>query len=371
MIVLNKDLLSGWNPAYNDSIINFESTLSGMTNCQITIDSANFVVYPFAGKFSFNFKPVVKTLINLNGFKDSVLPNLSGGTFIYDDSSLQLTITPEITIYNNTTGETESFEYKFLKSVEQLPFYNQKIQANNDIKLLLPTVNGVDYNLTYFEGYPADFSIQGITTGDTFQFKNSNTGIDSDVYTATTEDVKRVFLSDGAYNVTIDNVLLMSSNVNHLELWVNDEFKLNLKVKRVESRCGVYLKWFNSNGGYSYWLFEKNTKEEIKTKDLDDIQGSWDNLQNITSTSESLGKTAESTLQLSTNYSTEEKEYLLDILKSPKVEIYIDNQPFIQQNEFNFLGVKVGDGTTSYSNKDRNNKLRVKVELPSINTITY
>jgi hypothetical protein len=21
--------------------------------------------------------------------------------------------------------------------------------------------------------------------------------------------------------------------------------------------CGIYLKWFNANGGYSYWLFDK------------------------------------------------------------------------------------------------------------------
>jgi len=371
MIIFNNDLLQGWNPAYNDSIVNFESTFSGLTNCQITIDNSSFIIYPFAGKFKFNFKPIVTTLINQNGFKDSIIPNLSGATYLYDDDSLQLKINPQYSLYNTTTGETITQEYKFLKCVEQLPFYNQKIQANNDIKLLLPSENGIDYNLTYFEGYPVDFAIQGLVSGDTYNFKNSNTGIVSDTYSATTDNVKRVFLSDGAFNVTIDNVLLMSSNVNLIELWVNDTFKCNLKVKKVESKCGMYLKWFNSNGGYSYWLFDKFFKEEIKIKSLEDINGVWDNLQNITSTSESLGKTADLTNQLTTQFSTEEKEYLLDLIKSPKVEMYVNNQPFIQQNEYNFIGVKITDGTTSYLNKDRNNKLRVKIELPNINTITY
>lgn len=371
MIIFNSDLLSTYNPAYNDSIVNFESTMTGITNCSITIGTNDFVVYPFNNVFKFNFKPVVTTLINQNGFKDSILPDLSGGDFIYNDASLQLTITPEFFVYNATTGETINKEYKFLKCVEQLPFYNQKVMAGNDIKVLLPSSNGVDYHLTYFEGYPADFAIQGLETGYTYSIKNSNTGIVSDTYTATTADVKRIFLSDGGNDTTIDGTLITTSNLNNLELWVNGFFKANIKVKKVESKCGVYLKWFNSNGGYSYWLFDRYFNEVIKTKDLDDIQGVWDNLQNITSTSESLGKTATGTLQLNTQYTKEEKEYLLDLLKSPKVEMYINQEPFIQVNAFNFIGVKVSDASTTYNSKSRNNKLRVTIELPSINTITY
>jgi hypothetical protein len=371
MIIFNNDLLNWYNPAYNNSIVDFESTISGITNGQILIDNSTFTIYPFAGKFKFNFKPVVTTMINQNGFNDSIIPDLSGGIYNYNDDSLQLTINPEFSVYNSTTGETITKEYKFLKSVEQLPFYNQNVNAGNNIKLLSPSKNSVDYSLTYFEGYPVDFAIQGLRRTDSYYFKNSNTGINSQTYSVTTDDVKRVYLSDGAYNVTIDNVLLMSSNVNLIELWVNDIFKCNLRVNRVESKCGVYLKWFNSNGGYSYWLFDKFFKETTTTKDLDDLNGKWDNLQNVTSTSESMGKTALQKLELSTKFREEEKEYLLDLLRSPKVEMYIENVPFIQQNEYNFIGVKVGDGGNTYSNKDKNNKLRVIVELPNINTITY
>ncbi len=151
--------------------------MSGITNCSITIGTNDFVVYPFNNVFKFNFKPVVTTLINQNGFKDSILPDLSGGDFIFEDESLQLTINPEFFCYNSTTGETINKEYKFLKCVEQLPFYNQRVSAGNDIKVLLPSSNGFDYHLTYFEGYPSDFAIQGLESGYTFNIKNSNSVI--------------------------------------------------------------------------------------------------------------------------------------------------------------------------------------------------
>ena len=106
MIIFNNDLLNSWNPAYNDSIVSFESTMSGITNCSITIGTNDFVVYPFNNVFKFNFKPVVTTLINQNGFKDSILPDLSGGDFIFEDESLQLKINPEFFCYNSTTHRT-------------------------------------------------------------------------------------------------------------------------------------------------------------------------------------------------------------------------------------------------------------------------
>lgn len=359
------------NPAYNDSIIRYNSTITGMTKSEVVISGSTYTVYPFNENFSFNFKDIAKVEINQTGFKDAILPDLTLGNFIYSDSSLQTTLNGTITTIGALTSDTTSISYKFSKNVEQLPFYNQKVQLPNDIVVLLPTQNNFDYSVTYFEGYPFDFSIRGFEIGDTFYFKNSNTGIISNSYTSTTSDVKRIFLSDGANNETITDVLPLSSNVNQVELWVNGDIKANIRVKKVESKCGVYLKWFNQNGAYSYWLFDKFYKESIKVKDLADFQGKWDNLQNITSTSESLGKTAVNTLQLSTSFNTNETEYLIDLTKSPKTEMYLHQEPFFKQNAFNFIGVKVGDDNFTIDNKMSNNKLKVTIELPAINTITH
>lgn len=372
MIQFTTNILTS-NPAYNDSIIRYNSTITGMTSSEIVVSGASvpFTVYPFNQTFSFNFKDIAKTLINPNGFRDTIIPDLSSGDFIIDDSSLQLTLSATITTVNSVSADTTDVTYKFTKNVEQLPFYYQKSQLTNDVVVLLPSKNNFDYSVTYFEGYPFDFAIRGLESGDTFYFKNSNTGLISDTYSASTNEVKRIFLSDGATNESFDGVLPLYSSTNTIELWVNGVVKANINIKKIESTCGVYLKWFNHYGSYSYWLFDNIYKENFRTKDLADIQGKWDNLQSLYSTSESLGKTASSVLQLNTTFNNDEKDYLTDITKSPKVEMFIHQVPFMQQTDFDFIGVKVADESFNYENKTTLNKLRINMELPAINTITY
>lgn len=369
MINFTTDLLP-INPAYNDSIIRYQSTITGMTKSNITISGNTFSVYPFDNTFSFNLKEIAKTWINPNGFEDTILPDLNTN-FIYNDNSLTVTIPVQIQTMNNVTGDTIAKNYKFSKSVVQLKNYSRKLAFNNDVKLLLPTENNFDYSMTYFEGYPADFGVLGVKVGDTFYFRNTNTGLNSNTFSATTTSVKRIFLSDGATDSTINDIILMSSNVNHLELYVNGVLKANLKLKKVESKCGVYLKWFSSFGCYSYWLFESVFKDSIKTKDLGEFSDKWDNLQNKTSTTISLGKSAAQSYQLNTNYDNIEKEYLIDILKSPSVQIYTHQTPFNQFTQYDFLGVNISDLTATIDNKTRMNKLKISVEQPDVNTITY
>jgi hypothetical protein len=369
MINFQTDLISN-NPAYNDSIIRYSSTLTGMTKSDILIDNVIFSVYPYQNVFSFNFKEIIKARINTNGFEDMILPDLSSN-FIYPDTTLQTTISPIFSVYNDVTGETTSKNYLFTKRVEQLPFYNQKIKSNNDVIVCLPTTNNFDYQVSFFEGYPFDFAIQGLKSGDTYHFVNSNSGLISNTYTAATSDVIRVFISDGANNTTFDNTLVLSSNLNQLELWVNGVQKANINLNKVESKCGIYFKWFNSFGAYSYWLFEPIYKESIKIKQMDEIAGKWENLQNLTSDTELLGKTSIKTLAIQSNFNQNEKEYLIDILNSPKVVLFINQQPFIKQKQYDFIGVKATDGTFQFNNKGNMNQLKLSIELPNTNTITY
>jgi hypothetical protein len=366
MIQFQTNLLTV-NPAYNDSIIKYKSTIVGMIKSEIIVNNSTFIVYPFNEIFSFNFKEIAKVEINTNGFKDSILPDLSAGNFIYSDSTLQTTLSGTIKTINSLTSDTINFTYSFSKNVEQLINYNQKLLTTNDVVVLLPSENNFDYSVNYTEGFPFDFAIRGLKIGDTFNFKVLNSGIPTPISNVITNGVKRIFLSDGL----ISSILPLNTFVNIVELYVNGVVKANIKINKIESKCGVYLKWFNENGGYSYWLFDSIFKENIKTKDLQEVQGNWDNLQNLTSTSESLGKLSNSSMQVSTKYNLTEKKYLLDILKSPKTEMYINNSPFTKQNEFNFIGVKVSDDGFTIDTKMTNNKLKITLELPATNTITY
>jgi hypothetical protein len=59
-----------------------------------------------------------------------------------------------------------------------------------------------------------------------------------------------------------------------------------------------YLKWFNANGGYSYWLFDKFYSDTTSTKTIDEIVGKYDNLKNVNSFSTITGKEANATYKI-------------------------------------------------------------------------
>lgn len=40
------------------------------------------------------------------------------------------------------------------------------------------------------------------------------------------------------------------------------------EVARIVDECGIFLRWRNTYGGWSYWLFSQDYNEEIKTKSL-------------------------------------------------------------------------------------------------------
>lgn len=357
------------NPAYNDSIIEYTSTLTGVTYSNIYIGATPFKTYPVGGVFTYNFKPIVSVLINENQFRDSIIPDFTTA-YVYEDNTLNYRLQPTIRVYNSTTYEETTTSFEFIKSVEQLIGYREQSGVEKSIRVLLPTKNKTDYFLPYFEGYPCDFGIYGIPEGATYNFKNVTTISDSPVFTGETFGTTRVYLSDGGQNEYASNFLGLSTTDNLVELWVNDSFVSNITIKRNNSRCGVYLKWFNNSGSYSYWLFDPVYSDTLQTKTLDDLNGEWDNLQNVSATSRIAGKSASRTIKISTRYTETEKEYLLSILTSPMVEMYVNQTPFNRTDINKFIGVTLNDGSTPRTNKSTNNKLDLTITLPAIYTQT-
>lgn len=357
------------NPAYNNTIIRYQTTITNLVYSELIINGQDYKIYPFNNGFTFNFKEIAKTLINPNYFKDTINPDISVAS-IYDDTTLSLTLPVEIKVVDSF-GEFLSANktFVFLKNVEQLPNYNDRLAASQPVRLLLPTNNFTDYYMPYFEGYPSDFGVFGIQTNDQFYIKNISNYNQTDVFTGTTTEAKRFFISDGQSETSFIEDLNLASNQNKLELWVNDEFKCNLIINKKESKCGVYLKWFNTSGGYSYWLFDEPNTDTISFKSMDDIEGVYDNLQNVSSTSNIIGKKGERRIKLKTKYTTQEKEYLQSLLASPKVEMYAYNQPFVAVNSNSFIGV-IAEGSFPYKNKNSNNTLELTITLPEINTQT-
>jgi hypothetical protein len=75
-----------------------------------------------------------------------------------------------------------------------------------------------------------EFAIYGLTSTNTYYFKNKTTVNQSSTFT-TNSNVKRIFFSDGGYNETTSNLLSLSTTSNLIEVWVNGAFKANINIK--------------------------------------------------------------------------------------------------------------------------------------------
>lgn len=369
MITFIKDLLPV-NPAYNDSIIQFSSDTSA-TKAVITVEGDSFVTVPLGDIFTFNLKEIIKAKINLNRFEDVIIPDLTTGQYIYSDVNIGRDFDVDITVTGATTAQTTTRTYYFQRSVEQLPNYHRLTQLPNDVRVLLPSENYIDYNLKCFEGYPFDFTVNGHDTWNGIHFRNITTNQETDLYTALDTNALRVFVSDGANNSTDTDILVNASTLNKVEMYVNNVFKANINITKIESQCGVYLRWLNTKGSYSYWLFDSIYKDNITPKTIDDISGYYDNLQNITATSHLIGKTANRTLQINTKFDNGDAAYLSDLAISPAVWMYAYQVPFQKvQDRYDWIGVKLSDTAFSVDRKTSKQKLSLTITLPEINTIT-
>lgn len=371
MIIFSKDLLAV-NPAYNDSIIQFYSNaITGATKATITIEGDSFATVPLNNLFTFNLKEIIKAKINANRFADSVIPDLSTGQYIHGDESIGRVFRVDIKVQNATINEAIIKNYYFQRSVAQLPNYHRLSQDLAGVRVLLPTVNNVDYRVKYFEGFPFDFTIDGLEDYGYLRFKNITTNQQTDEYMNVDSNAKRVFLSDGANSTTETDILVNSSTLNKIEVHFFNDFVANINITKIESQCGVYLKWLNSHGSYSYWLFDSIYKDNITPKAIDEISGYYDNLQNLTSTSHLIGKIANRTLQVNTKFDNVDAEYLSDLATSPAVWMYVHQVPFMQlQDSFDWIGVRVSDTAFTVDNKTSKNKYSTTITLPDVNTIT-
>lgn len=370
MIIFTKDLLS-LNPAYNNSIIQFKSsTLTVPTKAEITTNGYTFPIVPLNGVFTFNFKEIIKSLINKNRFEDSIIPDLTDINFIYNDETISFYLGITIRVFSGHLTDVANKGYLFMRGVEQLPDYHRLSKITANVRCLLPTKNYVDYYCKYFEGYPFDFAIHGLNQYTNIKLKNITTNQVLETSTIAW-GTGRYFLSDGANSATEMDELIQSSALNKIEFYANDVFKFNLYIQKVESDCGVYIKWLNSKGAYSYWKFDNIYKSTITPRTIDDFTGRYDNLQNLTSTSHLIGKTANQTLQVTSKYTNEDAIYLSDLTTAPAVWIYVHNEPFQQQQPYDFIGVKISDTAfIALDTKKSKNKINLTITLPALNTIT-
>ena len=355
------------NLAYNNNLVRFYSSSSSTpVNATITIGSNVVTLFPDPnGVFTYNFKDLITTILNVDNFKDDLNPDL-GVSYVYDWTD-KISLTDDIVIevlLSNDSTETNTTNITWLSAFVQLRDWKRTYPATEllttDVALLQKKNNTdlYDYHLNYWNGYPFDLTLYA--NEETITITNE---VDLSNETFDFNKISRLVFSDGRTDVSIEDTISLVEGFNNLDF--GGFFNLNLNKSVDHCPNGIYLKWINSFGGWNYWLFNRG-QENLKTKELGALNNDFNNLEDTISPLVSLGKTSESAIKVREQRIKEyDKVMLSDLLDSAKVYLFT-GLPF-SQNTFNdWIEVNLSAGTFVLENPRSDlYRLDLTIELPT------
>ncbi len=360
---------TGIYPAYNDSYIEFTSDLAGNNKAEITIYPTAiftrvFVIYPnLQGSYIFNLIDVLKVAFNASGLDDKIDTSLGGFMFgsvagLIHEQNIQIKV-------KGTSGEDSvNASYFFFRGVKQI---GETIHSN-DHEVLTYSKDGATSAFTYFEGFPFFFDLKYIQQPDSIiKIKSLNNLIEQTGLATQFESAYRIVIdkSEGN-NWTSQNFIPLIEGVNRLEIYVDGVFANNLNITKKKSRNGVYLKWLNRNGSYSFYLFNEFYNLGVQSKEIGRVfQDQFQNFGTQNGNKASIGKTGKRTIAIKAKYDTIDYQNLVDIYTSPSVQLYTSTEANIKGTWIDVFVV----GTMTRSNKKNKNDISMSVELPEVTTI--
>lgn len=344
--------------AYNDNVIRF--TAEGIEKFDLLAnEQLPATLYPSpTGEYFLNLKDYAVALINQNLFEDEITPNIEVDGYVYPDPSLTLELDLKLT----SGAFLQTSKFYFLKSVAQIAKYLEKNITKNYI--LLP-YSGLSHKVTYYEGYPFDVSIfSNVLRTITLLNKTTTNSVNLDF----SKFVNRLFFSQGSENFTIDDVLPMQTGINRLEVQFDEISKIDLIVKKKESVCAPYFKFYRNNGGWGYIRFEKQVGIQSKTREGKDVRVDYNGIQNTLTKTINEGKETTVVLELHTELlESWEMENFKDFIKSPRVEMFTGDL-FQQQTLSSWIGVSVKSSSLDTTKtKTLLNREKVKIEIEEYN----
>ena len=369
--------------AYNNNVIVFSSDdeTKTPTFCDITINGTAFntTIYPNPNnEFYYNFKEVFPSVVNSNSFQDLTDVRFDPSdvaTYVYseDESTYrELNISFSVT-YQDSSVENLNRQVNILRAsldLETFKRYQIPNQLIDNTVLTTYAENGfvgfprVGY-AKYFEGYPFDFTFLSPSSVTI----NNLTNLDS-ITLENLTNVTRLGISDGRTDTTIDLFFLITDGVNILQFGDDSpSYKLKL-VKENQCNEGVYLKWLNTLGGWSYWLFNKNYRKDLQVSNLGSINNDFNNLDQTTSPMLSLGKESNNTVRcLTDNIGKEDSDLLTTLFESPKVYLFTGT-PFSKNTYQDWIEVEVSNrNVITKQYKNNLNSFEVVLKLPQKNTM--
>ena len=350
--------------SHQNNVVVFKSdSVKKALKVEITINGEMFVIYPNPlGVFYYNFYQYIQSSVNTKNLADDLNVDLSTA-FIYNSEAgtyLENSIGFKI-IFIDSTFEIISKSLKWILGCLQIEDY----KSNPTIfPINAPFILGSKY-VKYFEGYPFDISVYvGVSTK--LQITNELNLLF--IKTFTPSKVNRIIFSDGNIDSTINDTLSIANGINDLKITSN-AINVFLELEKQNNCDGVYLKWLNNLGGWSYWLFEKESRVR-NTKDLGEVQNDYYNPIDTIGPTISIGKTSKDIIKTTTGIiSLKEINLLESIIDSPKI-YYFKGIPFSKNNFNDWIEVSLKTSSIILKNAKRNNfQFNIELEMPDRNTI--
>lgn len=332
--------------AYNNHIVRFYGNAGEPMYCDITGLNLSIRLYPNpAGQFFCNFKSYISALINRRGFADNTDPIIDSSepsSFIYNFTQgtfLQMALTFKIT-YADSPPDYAGHVVSWLAGVEQIGSSMPLAVHNRYVLSPFRKLSGNSYFLKYWQGYP--FDMQVYTSGITLRLYNETNLLSAQFSVLGYGD--RIFFSDGRTDETLEDLLPLVEGFNKLRLMsspsgsVTDKYIL---LEKVPYKCGVYLKWLNKYGGYSYWLFENAYTLDRSTKYTGEIDRDTVNLDDAYTRTVQLGKESQDTMRIIADLLTEDERGIVEgILDSPKIYLFT-GQPYARSSRKDWIEVSL------------------------------
>ena len=280
--------------------------------------------------FRFNLLEVVEALIK-GQLADGLTyghPNEYADTDLYWSYLVTYTIT-----FTDDSTEVDSDTHRFLRSIAQIgdtqtAFTDGLLMHQSEITVF----NGYPFDLSFLNDATA-FDVVNKTNGKVVVFAGAGQStrvifgsglIGLSEFTQRVDDASGT-IEVGCHDIEITDFLKIGFNT---VCFVADGFADNELLIELKDVCdGVYLKWFNRQGSWSYWLFQKIYKQSIRTKITDTYSVDFENIEDTTATELIVGKdTSVPRTLIQKNLTGVQRIQIQDILTSERVELYTGTQ---------------------------------------------
>jgi len=378
-LVFTKDISeTQWLTSENNRIIEFSDDDGSREPlfCDIDITGIETIrIFPLPDQsFWFNFKDYFSSL--LSSYTDDI--DYSG----LDDTDIQTYILDHShVVWNNDIDITVTFDDDATESVTRTPFVTLAVEqeekfrqgetiASSDEFILSPFKLGTSnrYHLRYWNGYPFDFCYsRGISTNTTTQNITNNTNAVSTPDFDLLNDCHRIVISDGDTTQTLEDFVSFTDGHNELELTTS----LFIDLWKMDSDCGVYLKWLNNYGGWSYWLFNEQHERSNRSRNKGVLNSDNYNLGGTNSPYRSLGVDMEDKLRaVAEGLTHDDINVLKGIIRSPKIYWFLGDR-FTTNDADKWIEVTI-DNTSIVERDFRNNvpNVDIALNLPKLHTIS-